>query len=69
MQHLPTIKNAFLLIKNGEISDFGRMESCKNMVADKTIDATDKLQFDMVLCDLVIVYCLCVSCFFDCWMC
>ena len=43
MQHLPTIKNAFLLIKNGEISDFGRMESCKNMVADKTIDATDKL--------------------------
>ena len=43
MQHLPTIKNAFLLTKNGEISDFGRMESCKNMVADKTIDATDKL--------------------------
>ena len=43
MQHLPTIKNAFILIKNGEISDFGRMESCKNMVADKTIDATDKL--------------------------
>lgn len=43
MQHLPTIKNAFLLIKNGGISDFGRMESCKNMVADKTIDATDKL--------------------------
>lgn len=43
MQHLPTIKNAFLLIKNGEISDFGRMESCKNMVADKTIDATGKL--------------------------
>jgi len=43
MQHLPTIKNAFLLIKNGEISDFGRMEGCKNMVADKTIDATGKL--------------------------
>ena len=43
MQHLPTIKNAFLLIKNGEISDFGSMESCKNMVADNTIDATDKL--------------------------
>ena len=43
MQNLPTIKNAFLLIKNGKISDFGSMESCKNIVADKTIDATDKL--------------------------
>ena len=43
MQHLPTIKNAFLLVKNGKISDFGSMESCKNMAADKTIDATDKL--------------------------
>ena len=43
MQHLPTIKNAFLFIKNGQISNFGSMESCKNIVADKTIDAADKL--------------------------
>ena len=43
MQHLPTIKNAFLLIKNGIIFDFGSMESCKNIVADQTIDAADKL--------------------------
>lgn len=43
MQHLPTIKNAFLLIKDGKISDFGPMESCKNVTADKTIDATEKL--------------------------
>ena len=43
MQNLPTIKNAFLFIKNGQISNFGSMESCKNIVADKTIDAADKL--------------------------
>ena len=43
MQNLPTIKNAFLLIKNGQISNFGSMESCKNVLADKTIDATGKL--------------------------
>lgn len=43
MQYLPTIKNAFLLIKDGNISDFGSMESCQNIDADKTIDATDKL--------------------------
>ncbi len=43
MQHLPTIKNAFLLIKNDKIADFGSMESCNNIVANKTIDATGKL--------------------------
>ena len=43
MQHLPTINNAFLLIKKDKIVDFGSMENCKNIVADKTIDATGKL--------------------------
>ena len=43
MQYLPTIKNAFLLIENDKIVDYGSMENCKNILSDKTIDATAKL--------------------------
>ena len=43
MQLLPTIKNAFLLIENGKISNFGNMKDCKGVIAEKTIDATGKL--------------------------
>jgi imidazolonepropionase len=42
MNVLPTITNAFLLIKNGLISDFGLMESCPD-IEIKTIDATGKM--------------------------
>jgi imidazolonepropionase len=42
MNVLPTLKNAFLLIKDGLISDFGLMESCPD-IEIKTIDATGKM--------------------------
>jgi len=43
MKILPTIKNAFLLIENDMISDFGRMENLDGIIADKTIDASGKI--------------------------
>ncbi|GAA4935140.1 imidazolonepropionase [Algibacter agarivorans] len=43
MKHLPTIKNAFLLMDNDTIIDYGSMDNCKNITADKTIDAKGKL--------------------------
>ena len=44
MQELPRIDNAYLLIKNGIISDFGKMDECpKN--ADKIIDANNGYVF------------------------
>ena len=42
MNVLPTITNAFLLIKDGLISDFGLMENCPD-IEIKTIDATGKM--------------------------
>ena len=42
MNILPTIKDAFLVIENGLISDFGAMENCPKIDA-KTIDATGKM--------------------------
>jgi len=43
MKELPTIKNAFLLIENGIIKDFGFMSQCPNITVDQTIDATNKI--------------------------
>ncbi len=43
MAILPTIKNAFLLIENDVIIDFGTMENCPKVNADTTIDATGKM--------------------------
>jgi imidazolonepropionase len=42
MNVLPTITNAFLLIKDGLISDFGLMQNCPD-IEIKTIDATGKM--------------------------
>ena len=42
MNILPTLKNAFLLIKDGLIADFGSMENCPD-IEIKTIDATGKM--------------------------
>ena len=39
MAILPTIKNAFLLIKDNVIEDFGAMENLPEIKADKVIDA------------------------------
>ncbi len=44
MAELPTIDNAFLLIENGKISDFGEMKNCPAN-ADETIDANGKMVF------------------------
>lgn len=43
MKILPTIKNAYLLIENDTILDFGKMKDSYGISADKTIDATGKL--------------------------
>jgi len=43
MKELPTIKNAWLLIENGKIADFGTMETIPKLTADETIDATGKI--------------------------
>lgn len=43
MNKLPTIKNAFLVIKDGLISDFGTMENCPKHNFSKVIDATGKM--------------------------
>ena len=32
MSVLPTIKNAFLLVENGFISDFGTMDECPKLI-------------------------------------
>ncbi len=43
MAELPTIKNAFLMIKDNLIEDFGSMENLPEIKADKIIDATGKV--------------------------
>lgn len=43
MALLPSIKNAFLLIENDWIADFGTMENCPKINADIIIDATNKV--------------------------
>lgn len=42
MKQLPTIKNAFLLIKDGFIKNFGKMKLMPNIQADEFIDVSDK---------------------------
>ena len=43
MAILPTIKNAYLVIQNGLISDFGLMEDLPNINPEKCIDADGKM--------------------------
>ncbi|MDI5896060.1 imidazolonepropionase [Flavobacterium algoritolerans] len=43
MAILPTIKNAFLVIKDHLIADFGSMDNLPQIPADKTIDASGKM--------------------------
>ncbi|MFV8355637.1 imidazolonepropionase [Flavobacterium sp. XS1P32] len=43
MAILPTIKNAFLVINDNLIADFGSMDHLPKINADKTIDATGKI--------------------------
>jgi imidazolonepropionase len=43
MAILPSIKNAFLLLENDLIADFGTMENCPKINPDTTIDASGKI--------------------------
>jgi imidazolonepropionase len=43
MNELPTIKNAYLLIENNIISNYGEMKNCPSISVDSTIDATGKM--------------------------
>ncbi|MFD1162903.1 imidazolonepropionase [Hwangdonia seohaensis] len=43
MKILPTIKNAFLVVENGLISDYGKMDACPNSEFDMIVDATGKM--------------------------
>ncbi|OUD35081.1 imidazolonepropionase [Flavobacterium sp. FPG59] len=43
MAVLPTIKNAYLIIENGLIADFGTMEELPQTTPNKTIDAAGKI--------------------------
>lgn len=43
MAVLPTIKNAFLVIKDNLIANFGSMDNIPKIDSDKTIDATGKI--------------------------
>ena len=43
MNNLPTIKNAFLVVVNGFIADFGSMDNCPEENFSKIVDAKDKM--------------------------
>lgn len=43
MKTVPTIKNAFLVVENGLISDFGNMDDCPTTHFSEVIDATGKM--------------------------
>ena len=43
MKQLPSIKNAYLIIEDDRIADFGNMKNCPVIKVDITIDATGKV--------------------------
>ena len=43
MKSLPTLKNAFLIIENDVIKDFGKMEDLNGIVVNEIIDAKGKM--------------------------
>ncbi|WP_027138781.1 imidazolonepropionase [Gaetbulibacter saemankumensis] len=43
MKELPTIKDAYLLVEDGLISDFGPMADCPEVQTDEVIDASGKI--------------------------
>lgn len=45
MGELPSIKNAYLVVENNLITDFGSMENCPNTLFENTIDARGKVVF------------------------
>ncbi|MFA7082797.1 MAG: imidazolonepropionase, partial [Bacteroidales bacterium] len=45
MAEIATIKNAYLLIEDDKIIDFGKMDDIKKFNADKVVDASNRLVF------------------------
>ena len=45
MRHLPTLDNAYLLLKNGRIEAFGSMADCPDAGGAEVLDATGKMVF------------------------
>ena len=43
MNILPSIKNAFLLVENGLIADFGEMKDCPKIAKAEVIDASERI--------------------------
>jgi imidazolonepropionase len=43
MSVLPTLKNAFLVVDEGRIANYGNMETCPETAFDEVIDATGKM--------------------------
>ncbi|TRX54793.1 imidazolonepropionase [Fulvivirga sp. M361] len=43
LKRLPTLKNAYLLIEDGIIADYGTMDNCPDVAVDRTEDATGKM--------------------------
>ncbi|MBJ6367772.1 imidazolonepropionase [Snuella sedimenti] len=43
MKTLPTIKNAYLVVENGKIADYGSMADCPTTSMEETVDATGKM--------------------------
>ncbi|MFD1095462.1 imidazolonepropionase [Salegentibacter chungangensis] len=43
MKQLPSIRNAWLLIEDDKIADFGKMDAVPEIAADETIDASGKI--------------------------
>lgn len=43
MKELPTIKNAYLLVEDDRIADFGAMDNCPDTAVDEVVDASGKM--------------------------
>lgn len=50
MAHLDTIKNAYLIVENDKIAEFGEMTQLKDLTFDQEVDATDRMVFP-TFCD------------------
>ncbi len=50
MAHLDTIKNAYLIVENDKIAEFGEMTQLKEQTFDQEVDATDRMVFP-TFCD------------------
>ncbi|MGL1886149.1 MAG: imidazolonepropionase [Reichenbachiella sp.] len=43
LKNLPTIKDAYLIVEDGNIADYGSMKNCPDDAMDETVDATGKM--------------------------